>query len=110
EEDARVFSGHPREEPVAEGDAEHRAPGVERPVESEGAAALLVVGAVGDQRIARRRAYALAQPIDDTGGQHHTPARGERQQQLAERAARIAGDRQALAAADPVRDPAREDL
>ncbi len=65
---------------------------------------------LGDQRVARRAANALADAIDAARREHPAGRRRQREQRLRDRGEPVAQDRQQLAFAEPVAERAREHL
>ena len=83
--------------------------GVHRAVEAENPAALGVVHIVDQQRVPRRAADALAEPVDDTTREHTRPRRGHRDDDLAERRHPVTGGDQ-RASREPVAQRARREF
>ena len=82
--------------------AEHRAHRVHGAVQAEREALLAGLRVRRDEVVARRRAHALAEPVGEAAGEGHPPARRERDDELAERAERVAAEHEGLAAAGVV--------
>ena len=83
---------------------------VERLAQAVGGAAQLRRRDVGDQRVARRAADALADAIDEARREHPADRRGEREHRLGEGSQRVAEDDQRLALPEVVADRAGEHL
>jgi hypothetical protein len=72
-------------------------------------AALVLRARVRDQGVARRGADALAQAIREPDAKHRSPHRREVQERLAGGGEAVTEDRQPLAPAEPVAEPAAEE-
>jgi hypothetical protein len=83
---------------------------VHRALEAEGAAEVLARRDLGQERVARRAAHALADAVHDPHGQHVPGGRGRRDQRARDRRERVAGDDERLAPPHAVGDAARDDL
>ena len=75
----------------AEQRTDHGAEGIHRPVEAENTPAGRVVDALDEQRVSRRSANPLAEPVDHPACQHTGPCRRRRDDDLAERRHAIPG-------------------
>ena len=93
----------------AEQRTDHCAEGIHRPVEAENPAAGRVVDVLDEQRVSRRSANPLAEPVDHPAGQHTGPCRGRRDDDLAERRHAVAGRDQRTARV-AIREGARRQL
>ena len=83
---------------VEQGEADQRderaddgAEGVAGAVEAEGATEVLARHRGGDEGVARCRAHALAEPVDDAPDEHHGPDVRRRHEHLAERGEAVPG-------------------
>ena len=90
--------------------AEQRAGVVHRALHAEGGPALVGAGEVGQQRVARRAAQALADAVADAHEGHRQRRAGEREQRPQQRRHAVAGDQPRLAPPGPVRQPAAGEL
>ena len=84
--------------------------GVHRLAQPVGCAALFLRRDVGDQRIARCAAYALADAVEKARRKYRADSSGEREQWLGQRRQPIAQQHQRLATAEPVGEHPGEHL
>lgn len=103
-------AGEQRHQRQREQRAEKGADGVERLAQSEGAAANLLRRDVGDEGVARRSAYAFADSVCETGGEHGRGRAGQRENGLRQRAESVTDQQQRFAAPKAVREVAGEHL
>ena len=87
---ARMSSANSSISPTAASGARKRADRVERLAQAIGRAAQLRRRFVGDHRVARGAADALADPVDKAGAEHRQRALGQREQRLGQRGQAIA--------------------
>jgi hypothetical protein len=71
--------------------SDHRTGRVARAVEAERPPPRRIVGLVGDERVARDAAHALADPIDHSPGEHERPHDRRDDDELADRRQRVPG-------------------
>ena len=83
---------------------------IERLPQSVGRAPQSWLDQVRDQRVARRAAYPLAQPVDQSRHDHRAGAVRHRERRLGDGRQPIPRDRQPLAMPETVAEPAREHL
>ena len=88
----------------------HRPRVVHRPLEAEGAATLLARHDLGQERVARRAADALAHAVEEAHREDVRGGGGERDQGARERRQRVAGHDERLAAGQAVRQAPGDDL
>ena len=89
---------------------EHRAPVVERLPEAIGGAATLRRHEIGDERVPRGPTDALADPVEQTSGEHRHRASGEGEERLDQRGEAVADDHRDLAPGEPVTQGAGDEL
>ena len=102
--------GEQRHEQDGAAGADEGADGVERLAQAVGRAAHLVGREVGDQRVARRAADALADAIDETRGDDPGDVGRQREQRFRQRGEAVTDGGQPFALAQPVADDAGEHL
>ncbi len=90
--------------------AEKGAEGIEGPAQAEGRAAQPRRRGVGHQRVARRAADALADPVDEAGRDQPTDRRRQRKDGFRQGGEAVAHGRQFLASSDTVGERPRKDL
>jgi hypothetical protein len=83
---------------------------VHRALEAERPSAVFPGHDLGHERVARRAADSLADPVDDTDREDVAGSRGERHERPYGRGERVAGDDEGLAPAETVGEAARDDL